>query len=354
MIFSVVSAYLSSLLRMPAAPAVSFAPGRGGLLQRCACKKTAGPADEECPECKKKREAGPGLQRKSTAARSPAAAEAPPIVHDVLRSPGQPLDAASRAFMEPRFGYDFSRVRVHADARAAQSAAAVDAQAYTVGSNIVFGANRAGNQRLLAHELAHVVQQGGRQPGGTLPIAPANDRAESAADRAADQVLSGGRPQTGDLAGAGTRLSRRAQAGCDDKNDEGKPLIWFDRAAPARSWRPATGYAQKHLNEQIGLIEASFLDAKKWQSIPQANRDFILDELDKLTFPLVVDCKFGEQTERATKIVQAYYFKDKKMWDGKIGPLTWRVVDQPKAPTPSPYTPIPNVPVPPPPKPIEL
>jgi len=139
------------------------------------------------------------LQRISARApaHNPASTQAPPIVHEVLRSPGQPLNQASRAFMEPRFGYDFSRVRVHTDSRAAKSAEAVNAQAYTVGSNIVFGANQGGpgnvsQQRLLAHELAHVVQQGGRQPGGSLQIAPATDSAEGAADRAADQVLSGG------------------------------------------------------------------------------------------------------------------------------------------------------------------
>jgi hypothetical protein len=180
-------------------PAVSSASGRSSLLQRqCSCGKAAGPTGE-CEECKKKHESGPTLQRKSggAAASSQSCAVAPPIVHDVLSSPGQPLDAGTRALMEPRFGYDFSRVRVHADSRAAKSAEAVNAQAYTVGSNIVFGPNqgRAGNlsrQRILAHELAHVVQQGGRQSGGSLQVAPANDSAESAADRAADQVLSGG------------------------------------------------------------------------------------------------------------------------------------------------------------------
>jgi hypothetical protein len=146
---------------------------------------------------------GVRLQRKSdpTLARRRDSSEAPPIVHDVLRSPGQSLDPAARSFMEPRFGYDFSKVRVHADSQAAKSAEEVNAQAYTVGSNIVFGANQgaAGNlshQRLLAHELAHVVQQGGRQAGGSLQVAPANDSAEGVADRAADQVLSGGREST--------------------------------------------------------------------------------------------------------------------------------------------------------------
>ncbi|HZP60616.1 MAG TPA: DUF4157 domain-containing protein [Opitutaceae bacterium] len=177
-------------------PITPAASGHTGLLQRCSCQKSgsSGPEGEECPECKKKREAGARLQRKAAPAGRAAAAMAPPIVHDVLRSSGRPLDAATRAFMEPRFGYDFSRVRLHTDAQAARSAEAVSAQAYTVGSNIVFGAHRGGpaNQRLLAHELAHVVQQGGRHAGGSLTVAPAHDSAEGAADRAADQVLSGG------------------------------------------------------------------------------------------------------------------------------------------------------------------
>lgn len=92
------------------------------------------------------------------------ASEVPPIVHDVLRSPGQPLDAQTRAFMEPRFGHDFSNVRVHTDENAAESARAVDALAYTVGHNVVFGAgqyapNTGVGRRLLAHELTHVAQQ---------------------------------------------------------------------------------------------------------------------------------------------------------------------------------------------------
>ena len=91
-------------------------------------------------------------------------AEAPPIVRDVLNSPGRSLDAATRAFFEPRFGHDFGSVRVHADERAAESARSVDAQAYTVGSHIVLGSSQSSSggrpgSSLLAHELAHVVQQ---------------------------------------------------------------------------------------------------------------------------------------------------------------------------------------------------
>ncbi|UCF91851.1 MAG: DUF4157 domain-containing protein [Desulfobacterales bacterium] len=78
---------------------------------------------------------------------------------------GQPLSASERAFFEPRFGHDFSRVRIHTDARAAESALAVAARAYTVGQDVVFGAGTYGpatkdGRRLLAHELTHVIQQG--------------------------------------------------------------------------------------------------------------------------------------------------------------------------------------------------
>jgi hypothetical protein len=88
-----------------------------------------------------------------------------PIVHDILRSPGQPLDAKTRAFFEPRFGHDFGQIRVHTSGRAAQSARAIDAMAYTAGREIVFGTGTYApetteGRRLLAHELTHTIQQG--------------------------------------------------------------------------------------------------------------------------------------------------------------------------------------------------
>lgn len=94
----------------------------------------------------------------------PAGSAVPSVVREVLSTPGQPLDAATREYFEPRFGYDFSRVRLHADSAAAESAEAVNAFAYTVGSHLVFARQRYAphsreGQALLAHELAHVVQQ---------------------------------------------------------------------------------------------------------------------------------------------------------------------------------------------------
>ena len=107
--------------------------------------------------------APPSIQGKG-AGEIPGTEQVPPIVTDVLSSPGQPLGPSTRSFFEPRFGHDFKRVQVHVDARAKASAQAVDALAYTVGSHIVLGEGRDASEtmagkRLLAHELTHVVRQ---------------------------------------------------------------------------------------------------------------------------------------------------------------------------------------------------
>ena len=90
---------------------------------------------------------------------------APPIVHEVLGSAGQALDPATRNWIEPRLGYDLEQVRIHTGHEAAESARAINARAYTVGSDVVFGSGQYSpssdsSKRLLAHELAHVIQQG--------------------------------------------------------------------------------------------------------------------------------------------------------------------------------------------------
>jgi hypothetical protein len=165
-----------------------FTPVPGSVLQRkCACGGTPGPTGE-CEACRKKR-----LQRKSSNAANETQneSEVPPIVHEVLRSPGQPLDRETRAFMAPRFGHDFGNVHVHTDAKAAESARAVNSQAYTVGRDVVFASglyrpHSAEGRSLLIHELAHVVQQLGTHHGsGNLEIGEVNSSAEREADEAA-------------------------------------------------------------------------------------------------------------------------------------------------------------------------
>jgi hypothetical protein len=106
------------------------------------------------------------IQRFTRQASGQADMVAPASVDRVLASPGSPLEPALQQDMEQRFGYDFSQVRVHTDAAAERSAQDVNANAYTVGHNIVFGAGRFSpgtheGRRLLAHELTHVVQQTG-------------------------------------------------------------------------------------------------------------------------------------------------------------------------------------------------
>jgi len=107
---------------------------------------------------------GVPVQMKAAAQRSAREAAVPPAVSEVLRSSGQPLDRSTRAFMEPRFGHDFSSVRVHKDSRASRSAQAINAQAYTVGNDVVFNHGHYApetntGRHLLAHELSHVLQQ---------------------------------------------------------------------------------------------------------------------------------------------------------------------------------------------------
>jgi len=124
----------------------------------------------------------------------------PSPVHEVVGSGGSPLDEGVRSSMESAFGASFEDVRVHTDDRASKSAEAVGANAYTVGSDVVFRSGQFNpssptGQRTLAHELAHVVQQsqgpvdGTDAPGG-IRLSDPSDRFEQAADDTADEVLS--------------------------------------------------------------------------------------------------------------------------------------------------------------------
>jgi hypothetical protein len=136
------------------------------------------------------------LQRRAVRQSDPE--EVPPIVHEVLRTPGQPLDNETRKFMEPRFGQDFSRVRVHTDAQAARSARAANAHAYTIGNDLVFGAGEyspetARGRKLLAHELAHTMQQSSERncvSFSELGISTPKDASEQEADRIARSITS--------------------------------------------------------------------------------------------------------------------------------------------------------------------
>lgn len=128
------------------------------LQRKCACDASSSGPCEQCGATM--------IQRRATAVDTSSSAAAPAVVHNTLRSPGQALDSPTRAFFEARFKQNFSHVRVHTDKQAAISAQQISARAYTVGRDIVFGSGEYApttmmGQQLLAHELAHIVQQSG-------------------------------------------------------------------------------------------------------------------------------------------------------------------------------------------------
>lgn len=155
------------------------------------------------------------------------------VLEEALRSPGQPLDAKMRAFFEPRFGHDFSKVRVHTDAEAAEAARAVNALAYTVGNQIVFAAGRYApgtveGRKLLAHELTHTIQQ--TQPGPQVMYASERD-AEQEAERNSAGVIAGSRTRvcvksvaTGIQKAGDNPLDEKAKRIIQAAKDTSKPI----------------------------------------------------------------------------------------------------------------------------------
>jgi outer membrane protein OmpA-like peptidoglycan-associated protein len=167
----------------------SLGPGTAAtqsIQRQCACGGS-------CGKCKKKQ-----MSLKRREGSSHATGDAPSSVQEVLSSPGRPLDSQTRAFMEPRFGYDFGSVRIHTDSTANRSTSEVNALAFTVGNHIAFAdgqyaAGTSRGNRLLAHELAHVVQQGGAtadsvrdvHDGPTMAMSEVSDVVQRAGDPAA-------------------------------------------------------------------------------------------------------------------------------------------------------------------------
>ncbi len=267
---------------------------RVALQRKCTCGGTPGPTGE-CAECRRDRRLQPKLRigapgdrcereadrvaetvMRASTAPSPLAAPlgvqrfeagsahaglaAPASVDAVLASPGRPLDAGARQFMESRMGHDFSGVRVHTDARAAASARDVEARAYTVGRSVAFGAGEyrpatEEGRRLIAHELVHIVQQGSGAGRGVQratftdcseereklvrsSVAAAKKKAQNAYDALSKPVLMsttrsalreafGGDVAAKDVAAVlkniAATLDSKAytcKASCDDKKDE--------------------------------------------------------------------------------------------------------------------------------------
>jgi Domain of unknown function (DUF4157) len=149
-------------------------------------------------------------------------------VHDVISSGGRPLEPDVREDMESRLGHDFGDVRVHDDGAAHESAKAVNAHAYTVGSNVVFQRDKydpssSDGKTMLAHELTHVVQQrsgpvdGTSAPGG-IKVSDPSDRFEREAAANAERVMSAPAP----VAAAPAAVQRHADDGSVQREGGGE------------------------------------------------------------------------------------------------------------------------------------
>jgi hypothetical protein len=195
----------------------------------------------------------PHIQRRTQITHGTESSEAPPIVHDVLRSSGRPLDRATLNFMQPRFGYDFSQVRLHTDARAAQSASAVNAQAYTVGNNIVLGSglsSREGfsRQHVLAHELAHVIQQNSATPDGSYAAGSENTAHAAVAgnQRLSAKRIEGQLQRLGTNPGCSTAQARDIHQSIFNANS------WVRKALTALAATPLAARTLRALRNNFG------------------------------------------------------------------------------------------------------
>lgn len=235
------------------------------VLQRtCACGGT-------CADCAKDEESGGTLRRKavrpSQTLAQKQAGVVPPIVHDVLRSSGAPLDTATRAQMEPHFGADLSGVRVHTDAQAAKSARAVDALAYTAGNHIAFGAGQykpgtQQGQRLLAHELTHVRQQGANGNARPDRIGAPDTIHEAEADSVASRI-------------AASSAAAQAGYGVPLSADTGTIQRYRDEGAP-----------HKGIADTPTLKEQPFTDPETQPWIEVVNVEFTDSTLDENGDPI--------------------------------------------------------------------
>jgi uncharacterized protein DUF4157/lysine-specific metallo-endopeptidase family protein len=190
--------------RQNAAVQTSSSTPAAVIQRQCACGQHSGAG--ECDQCKKKRIS---LSRQAAGA-GPVSVDS--RVRSALESPGQPLEKETRSLMESRFHHDFSSVRVHTGTRAEESASALQANAYALGRDVVFGHGRYNPSsedglHLIAHELAHVVQQQHAPAPGPqtdLEVSEPGDAAEREAESAADRVAAGGEAGVHERAGAAT------------------------------------------------------------------------------------------------------------------------------------------------------
>jgi hypothetical protein len=187
------------------------------LPRPCACGGA-------CPKCRLPGTPAPGTWPGQT----PRVRSGAGPALDFLHSGGRPLPAPARAFFEPRLGHDLKRVRIHTDGRAAEAARVLDAKAFTIGRDVVFGAGMYApdtppGRRLLAHELTHVVQQTGLANGPLVQRAPAEDGKKTDAGAAPSVVALIAAIDRGDK--DEVRRLLRAGVDVDARDADGLPII---------------------------------------------------------------------------------------------------------------------------------
>jgi len=273
----------------------------------CACGGKAS-GGGECAECKKKqtmlqrspRGTGvPPVFRHGQDGHGTGCGTVPPIVHEVLRSPGQPLDAATRTVMEPRLGHDFSRVRVHTNDKAAESAHAVNALAYAVGRDIVFAAGQYAPQstagrELLAHELVHTMQQDfGRGESGTpdrLMLGDPGDAAEREAASVASTVLTAGHADVAPAADGQHALRRDEDPGKASPPKKDAPTDAGSGSPGTEGETGGSGSGGSGASPAAPVCQPKGLDRAAFLAAPGTSKDlFGLTALDTsgVTFPTV-------------------------------------------------------------------
>ena len=205
-------------------------------------------------------------------------ASVPPIVSEVLASPGQPLDGDTRGFFEPRFGHDFSDVRVHTSPTAAASARAVNSLAYTVGRNVVIGAHPHTSETtegrgLLAHELTHVAQQKGSSAESELTLGARGSSAEQEAHRVSEKIVG----LSDDVGALGIQHSvspatvQRYEGGEHAQFGETGDIIKAEVEARAFTYKVKSGETLEKIAKKFGievddLKAANSAKLKKWRT----------------------------------------------------------------------------------------
>jgi hypothetical protein len=239
---------------------------------------SASPAQvsRKCDECEDK----PSILRAESASASHSGSKAAPdsVKHVLQSGGGRPLTQAQTGFFGTRLGRDLSNVRIHTGTHAAASARAIDALAYTVGPDIVFGdgawqPDTAAGLHLLAHELVHVVQQGGHaRPASQHTVGEPGTALEREADRGADTLARGG-----DLSGriarapstSGSAVVQRAVSKVCNP-----PSVWFALAAASNPALVPNAILSASL---FGAIAETFISADVIKSLAVAPGNFYFD-----------------------------------------------------------------------------